>query len=46
MNITLYGKLYDKFGDNGVVSVLIGHHGNSSEDTVDIDLWIMICYEA
>lgn len=25
--ITLYGKLEDKFGDNGVVSVVIGHVG-------------------
>ena len=25
--ITLYGKLEDKFGDNGVVTVLIGHEG-------------------
>lgn len=38
--ITLYGKLSDKFGDNGVVSVVIGHQ---AEDTVDIDLWIMSC---
>ena len=28
--ITLYGKLEDKFGDNGVVSVLIGHEGPDS----------------
>lgn len=38
--ITLYGKLADKFGDNGVVSVVIGHH---DRDIVDIDLWIMSC---
>ncbi|MCI8402812.1 MAG: HAD-IIIC family phosphatase [Lachnospiraceae bacterium] len=38
--ITLYGKLSDKFGDNGVVSVVIGHR---SGETVDIDLWIMSC---
>lgn len=38
--ITLYGKLEDKFGDNGVVSIIIGHHLN---DVVDIDLWLMSC---
>lgn len=38
--IPLYGKLSDKFGDNGVVSVVIGHQLG---DTVDIDLWIMSC---
>ena len=38
--ITLYGKLIDRFGDNGLVSVVIGH----LEDGVcDIDLWIMSC---
>ena len=38
--ITLYGKLADKFGDNGVVSVVIGH---INQDVLDIDLWIMSC---
>lgn len=38
--ITLYGKLIDKFGDNGVVSVVIGH---VVEDICHIDLWIMSC---
>jgi len=38
--ITLYGKLSDKFGDNGVVSVVIGHIDNES---LHIDLWIMSC---
>ncbi|MCI9361680.1 MAG: HAD-IIIC family phosphatase [Hungatella sp.] len=38
--ITLYGKLQDKFGDNGVVSVVIGHR---NEDILEIDLWIMSC---
>lgn len=38
--ITLYGRLKDRFGDNGVVSVVIGHvNGN----TCDIDLWLMSC---
>jgi FkbH-like protein len=39
-HITIYGKLEDKFGDNGVVSVVIGHiKGN----TLDMELWIMSC---
>ena len=38
--ITLYGKLIDKFGDNGVVSVVIGHVVG---DVCHIDLWIMSC---
>lgn len=40
MQITLYGKLEDKFGDNGVVSVVIGRR---QEDTLHIDLWLMSC---
>lgn len=38
--ITLYGKLSDIFGDNGVVSVVIGHKLGK---TLEIDLWIMSC---
>ena len=38
--ITLYGKLEDRFGDNGVVSVVIAHI-NGSE--LDIMLWLMSC---
>ncbi|MBQ1389928.1 MAG: HAD-IIIC family phosphatase [Clostridia bacterium] len=38
--IRLYGKLIDKFGDNGVVSVVIGKKAN---DVLNIDLWIMSC---
>ncbi|MCI9270116.1 MAG: HAD-IIIC family phosphatase [Dorea sp.] len=38
--ITLYGKLEDKFGDNGVVSVCIGRiDGN----VCHMDLWLMSC---
>lgn len=39
-HITLYGKLEDKFGDNGVVSVVIGEIKGSE---LHIDLWIMSC---
>lgn len=38
--ITRYGKLVDKFGNNGVVSVVIGH---LIEGACHIDLWIMSC---
>jgi FkbH-like protein len=38
--ITLYGRLSDKYGDNGLVSVVIG---SVQEDTVEIDLWLMSC---
>lgn len=38
--ITLYGRLSDRFGDNGLVSVLIGQ---VLGDTVQIDLWLMSC---
>lgn len=38
--ITLYGKLVDRFGDNGVVSLIIGHQ---VEDICHIDLWLMSC---
>ncbi len=38
--ITLYGKLEDKFGDNGVVSAVIGR---IEGDRLHIELWIMSC---
>lgn len=38
--ITLYGRLVDKFGDNGIVTALIAHKNGTQ---ADIDLWIMSC---
>lgn len=38
--IRLYGQLKDRFGDNGIVSVVLGQH-NSAE--LHIDLWLMSC---
>lgn len=38
--ITLYGKLTDRFGDNGVVSVVIGR---VAEEVCHVELWIMSC---
>ncbi|MEG2074846.1 MAG: HAD-IIIC family phosphatase, partial [Angelakisella sp.] len=38
--IALYGSLADRFGDNGVVSVVIGEKDGN---TLDVELWIMSC---
>jgi FkbH-like protein len=38
--IALYGRLADKFGDNGLVSILIGR---VVDDKVEIDTWLMSC---
>ncbi|MCD7709350.1 MAG: HAD-IIIC family phosphatase [Clostridiales bacterium] len=38
--ITLYGKLGDKFGDNGVVSIVIGRQEG---DELHMELWLMSC---
>jgi FkbH-like protein len=38
--VALYGKLADTFGNNGVVSVIIGRREGS---VLHLDLWIMSC---
>jgi FkbH-like protein len=38
--IALYGRLRDRFGDNGLVSVVLGRMDG---DSVHIDLWLMSC---
>jgi FkbH-like protein len=38
--LTFYGKLEDKFGDNGVVSVVIGRKEAAA---LHIELWLMSC---
>lgn len=38
--IRLCGRLQDKFGDNGIVSVVIARMNG---ETVDIELWLMSC---
>lgn len=38
--ITLYGRLEDKFGDNGVVSLIIG---KSEGKMLKVELWLMSC---
>lgn len=42
-HITLYGKLEDRFGDNGVVSVVIGRIEEGDRKYLHIELWIMSC---
>lgn len=39
-HITLYGKLVDKFGDNGIVAITIGE---IKEKNLHIILWLMSC---
>ena len=38
--VTLYGRLRDKFGDNGLISVVIGE---KIDDSLHIRLWLMSC---
>lgn len=42
-HITLYGKLGDKFGDNGVVSIVIGKIMGENRDELHMELWLMSC---
>ena len=39
-HLCLYGKLADKFGDNGVVTVMDGVQQGT---TLTLDLWLMSC---
>jgi len=38
--VTLYGRLLDKFGDNGLISIMIGEVRGSE---LHLDLWLMSC---
>jgi FkbH-like protein len=38
--VTLYGKLSDTFGDNGLISVIVGRKDDS---VLHLDLWLMSC---
>lgn len=40
--VTLYAKLCDKFGDNGVISAIIGNIGEDRNE-LHINLWLMSC---
>lgn len=39
-HIGIYGRLTDKFGDNGLVSVILGEQQGT---TLNLDLWLMSC---
>ncbi len=38
--IALYGRLRDRFGDNGLISVVVGRR---ERDELHLDLWLMSC---
>ncbi len=38
--VRLYGRLVDKFGDNGIVSVVIGRQ---EDNILHMELWLMSC---
>jgi FkbH-like protein len=38
--VALYGRLSDRFGDNGLVSVLVGRVNAAA---LEIDIWLMSC---
>lgn len=38
--ILIYGRLKDKFGDNGLITIIIG---KIMDDELHIDLWLMSC---
>ena len=40
--ITLYGQLSDKFGDNGIVSLVMGRVDEAAS-ALHLDLWLMSC---
>lgn len=39
-HIAIYGKLIDRFGDNGLISVLVGQ---IRKNTLNIELWLLSC---
>jgi FkbH-like protein len=38
--IALYGRLSDRFGDNGLISIVLGRR---ESETLHMDLWLMSC---
>lgn len=41
--VTLYGRLKDRYGDNGVVSVVIGKISGENRSELHMELWLMSC---
>ncbi len=42
-NITLQFRLIDRFGDNGLVSVMILRPAPNESDVLEVDSWVMSC---
>jgi FkbH-like protein len=42
-HIGIYGKLTDRFGDNGLISVVLGRVDASDASKLHLDLWLMSC---
>jgi FkbH-like protein len=41
--ITLQIRLLDRFGDNGIIAIIIGRRACNEADTVVVDTWLMSC---
>jgi FkbH-like protein len=41
--ITLQIRLLDRFGDNGIIAIVIGRRACNEADTVVVDTWLMSC---
>ncbi len=42
-HIGIYGKLTDRFGDNGLISIVLGRIDAEDPSTMHLDLWLMSC---
>jgi len=42
-HIGLYGKLSDRFGDNGLISIVLGRIDAADPSILHLDLWLMSC---
>jgi FkbH-like protein len=42
-HIGIYGKLTDRFGDNGLISIVLGRIDAGDASTLHLDLWLMSC---
>ncbi|WP_263352865.1 HAD-IIIC family phosphatase [Acidicapsa acidisoli] len=42
-HIGIYGKLTDRFGDNGLISIVLGRIDADDASTLHLDLWLMSC---
>ena len=42
-HIGIYGKLTDRFGDNGLISIVLGRVDPNSRSVLHLDLWLMSC---